>query len=59
MVIVTVTMVGLAAYLIAGDVRQKREWVEFRERMAVRVKGPWVPYEDWHPEVRPAPEVEG
>jgi hypothetical protein len=40
MIIVTVTMVGLAGYLITSDVRQRRELDAFRVRLAERMAGP-------------------
>lgn len=52
MVIVTITMVGLAGYLVVNDMRQRQDIEDFRQRMAgIR----WEPY---HPDKPVVAEVE-
>jgi hypothetical protein len=52
MIIVTVTMVGLAGYLIIGDMRQRQEIEDFRQRMA------GIRWETWQPPSPVVAEVE-
>jgi len=44
MIIVTLTMVGLAGYLIVSDARQRRELAGFREKLAARARPEWHAY---------------